>query len=197
MAASGANMPLNRKPRLLRPRPHSGSLQAGVCGSCKFGNMPLSIRHVAATFKEALVSIVEIVARKLGGRSVLGAVIRSQADLALAVRKRLPLTALHGLAKAGLSDQEIELFVIPQRTRRHRAEKKQPLTVEESDRAVRLLRVQTLAEETFGDAGKANLWLRRSLAELHGETPLAVAQTETGARVVETILGKIAWGAAA
>lgn len=141
-------------------------------------------------------SIVEIVARKLGGRSVLGAVIRSQADLALAVRKRLPLTALHGLAKAGLSDQEIELFVIPQRTRRHRAEKKQRLTVEESDRAVRLLRVQTLAEETFG-ADKANIWLRRSLAELDGETPLAVAQTETGARVVETILGKIAWGAAA
>ena len=30
-----------------------------------------------------------------------------------------------------------------------------------------------------------------------GETPLAVAQTEAGARVIETILGKIAWGAAA
>lgn len=164
----------------------------------------LQIRQYAAIYtaycrhvRESPVSIVEIVARKLGGRSVLGGVIRSQADLALAVRKRLPLTALHGLAKAGLSDQEIELFVIPQRTRRHRAEKKQPLTVEESDRAVRLLRVQTLAEETFGDANKANIWLRRSLAELHGETPLAVAQTETGARVVESILGKIAWGAAA
>jgi putative toxin-antitoxin system antitoxin component (TIGR02293 family) len=146
---------------------------------------------------EPPVSIVEIVARKLGGRSVLGGIVRSQAELALAVRKRLPLTALQGLSKAGLSDQEIEQFVIPQRTRRHRAEKKQPLTVEESDRAVRLLRVQTLAEETFGDVAKANAWLRRTLAELHGEPPLAVAQTEAGARVVETILGKIAWGAAA
>ena len=142
-------------------------------------------------------SIVEIVARKLGGRSVLGGIVRSQAELALAVRKRLPLTALQGLSKAGLSDQEIEQFVIPQRTRRHRAEKKQPLTVEESDRAVRLLRVQTLAEETFGDVVKANAWRRRPLAELRGEPPLAVAQTEAGARVVETILGKIAWGAAA
>ncbi|WOH64133.1 hypothetical protein [Bradyrhizobium sp. BWA-3-5] len=61
-------------------------------------------------------SIVEIVATTRGGRSVLGEVIRSQADLALAVRKQLPLTALHGLAKAGLTEQEIELFVIPQRT---------------------------------------------------------------------------------
>lgn len=142
-------------------------------------------------------SIVEIVARKLGGRPVLGGIVRSQAELALAVRKRLPLAALQGLLKAGLTNQEIEQFVIPQRTRRHRAEKKQPLTVEESDRAVRLLRVQTLAEDTFGDVNKANAWLRRPLAEFHGEAPLAVAQTEAGARVVETVLGKIAWGAAA
>lgn len=142
-------------------------------------------------------SIVEIVARKLGGRPVLGGVVRSQAELALAVRKRLPLAVLQGLAKAGFSNQEIEQFVIRQRTRRHRAEKKQPLTVEESDRAVRLLRVQTIAEDIFGDVDKANTWLRRPLAEFHGEAPLAMVQTEASVRVVETILAKIAWGAAA
>lgn len=142
-------------------------------------------------------AIVEEVARKLGGESVLGANVRTQADLALAVRNRLPLSALQGLAEAGLSDREIETFVIPQRTRRHRAAKNQPLTVDESDRAVRLLRVQTLAEDTFEDKAKAHLWLRRSLTELGDEAPLVVAQTESGARVVETILAKIAWGAAA
>ncbi len=142
-------------------------------------------------------AVLEEVARKLGGQSVLGRDIRSQADLALAVRDRLPLLALKGLAEAGLTEQEIERFVIPQRTRRHRAEKKQPLTIDESDRAVRLLRMQTLAEETFGDEAKANAWLRRPLAELDGETPLDIAQTEAGARVIETILAKIAWGAAA
>jgi putative toxin-antitoxin system antitoxin component (TIGR02293 family) len=141
--------------------------------------------------------LAEEVARKLGGRTVLGTEVRSQADLALAVRNRLPLASLKGLSEAGLSEQEIERFVIPQRTRRHRADKKQPLTVDESDRAVRLLRVQTLAEETFGDKQKANRWLRHPLTELWGETPLAVAQTGAGARVIETILGKIAWGAAA
>ena len=71
------------------------------------------------------VAIVEEVVRKLGGPAVLGSVVRSQADLALAVQNRLPLTALKGLSKAGLSEQEIERFVIPQRTRRHRAEKNQ------------------------------------------------------------------------
>jgi putative toxin-antitoxin system antitoxin component (TIGR02293 family) len=143
------------------------------------------------------VAIIEEVARKLGGPAVLGTVIRSQADLALAVRKRLPLSALKGLTLAGLSEHEIETFVIPQRTRRHRAERNQPLTIDESDRAVRLLRVQTLAEDTFGDKVKASRWLRRPLGELGGQCPLVVAQTESGARVVETVLGKIAWGAAA
>lgn len=142
-------------------------------------------------------AIVEQVARKLGGLTVLGADVRSQADLALVVRRRLPLSALKGLSAAGLSEQEIERFVIPQRTRRHRAEKNQPLTVEESDRAVRLVRIQSLAEETFADADKANRWLRKELVELGGETPLTVAQTEAGARVIEIMLGKIAWGAAA
>jgi putative toxin-antitoxin system antitoxin component (TIGR02293 family) len=142
-------------------------------------------------------AVVEEVARKLGGQSVLGRDVRSQADLALAVRHRLPLVALKGLAQAGFTEQEIERFVIPQRTRRHRADKKQPLTVDESDRAVRLLRIQTIAEDTFGSNEKANTWLRRSLSELNDETPLAIAQTEAGARVIETILAKIAWGAAA
>lgn len=141
--------------------------------------------------------VVEEIARKLGGPSVLGSLVRSQADLALAVRNRLPLNALKGLAQAGMTEQEIELFVIPQRTRRHRAEKNQPLTIDESDRAVRLLRIQTIAEETFGNKEKANIWLRRPLAELHGETPLDLAQTEAGARVIETVLAAIAWGAAA
>lgn len=142
-------------------------------------------------------AVIEEVSRKLGGAAVLGADIRSQADLAMRVRRRLPLATLTGLSLAGLSEDEIGRFVIPPRTRRHRAEKNQPLTVEESDRAVRLVRIQSLAEEAFEDADKANRWLRRQLAELGGETPLAVAQTEAGARVIETILGKIAWGAAA
>lgn len=136
-------------------------------------------------------------ARKLGGPEVLGGLVQSQGDLALAVRRRLPLAALAGLRQAGLSDQEIERFVIPQRTRWHRQAKNQPLTIDESDRAVRLVRIQTVAEEAFGDAGKAAQWLRRPLAAFSGEAPLEIAQTESGARVVETVLGKIAWGAAA
>jgi len=142
-------------------------------------------------------SVVETVARKLGGAAVLGQEVRSQADLASVVQGRLPLATLNGMSGAGVSNGEIERFIIPERTRSHRAEKQQPLTVDETDRAVRLLRLQTIAEETFGHSEKAARWLRRPLGELAGAAPLDVGQTEAGARVVETILGKIAWGAAA
>ena len=62
---------------------------------------------------------------------------------------------------------------------------------------LRLLRIQTLAEVTFGDHENAHRWLRRGLMEFDGETPLEIARTEAGARVIGTILGKIAWGAPA
>jgi putative toxin-antitoxin system antitoxin component (TIGR02293 family) len=62
---------------------------------------------------------------------------------------------------------------------------------------VRLMRIQALAEDVFGDAEKANRWLRENLAILDGKPPLEVARAESGARVVEQMLAKIDWGAAA
>jgi uncharacterized protein (DUF2384 family) len=101
-------------------------------------------------------TVIKEVARKLGGARVLGTEIRSQADLARLVQHRLPLAVLQGLSQAGLSDREIEMLVIPQRTRRHRTQKAQPLTIDESDRAVRLLRILSLAEQTFEGTEKGN-----------------------------------------
>jgi putative toxin-antitoxin system antitoxin component (TIGR02293 family) len=142
-------------------------------------------------------SVVEAIYHKLGGNPVLGREIVSDSDLAALVVARIPLGALTAVRKAGFSDREIERFVIPSRTRRHRAARKEPLTVEESDRLVRLARVQALAEDVFDDAEKANKWLRQELGILNRRAPLDLARTEAGARIVEQLLGKIAWGAAA
>jgi putative toxin-antitoxin system antitoxin component (TIGR02293 family) len=135
--------------------------------------------------------------RKLGGRSGLGADVKSDADLARIVVRRIPLRALVHVKRSGFSDREIEHFVIPGRTLRHREARKEPLTVEESDRLVRLARVQAIAEDVLGDQEKANLWLRAGLGILGGQAPIEVARTESGARVVEQLLAKIDWGAAA
>ena len=146
---------------------------------------------------EASQPVVETVFRKLGGREVLGQKVTSEADLARLVHRRIPLRALVYVKRGGFSDQEIGRLIIPERTQRHRKAKRQPLTVEESDRVVRLTRIQALTEDVFGDAAKANRWLRENLTILDGNAPLEVARTESGARVVEQILAKIDWGAAA
>jgi putative toxin-antitoxin system antitoxin component (TIGR02293 family) len=141
--------------------------------------------------------VLGTVYKKLGGRQGLGEDVSSEADLARVVYRRIPLRALHYLKRSGFSDREIERYIIPARTRRHRQVKNEPLTVDESDRLVRLTRIQALAEDVFGDAEKANTWLRAGLGILDGKPPLEVAQTESGARVVEQILAKIDWGAPA
>jgi putative toxin-antitoxin system antitoxin component (TIGR02293 family) len=141
--------------------------------------------------------VLETVYKKLGGRQSLGREISSEADLARVISRRIPLKALHYMKRSGFSEREIERYIIPARTRRHRQGRNEPLTVDESDRLVRLTRIQALAEDVFGNAEKANTWLREGLGILDGKTPLEIAQTESGARVVEQILAKIDWGASA
>ncbi len=142
-------------------------------------------------------SVVAMVVHKLGGRAALGADVFSQADLARVVQHGIRLKVLKHVLNAGFSQQEIERFIIPARTLSHRKTRKEPLTIEESDRVVRLTRIQALAEDVFGDVQKANRWLRESLGILDGKSPLELARTEAGARLVEQILAKIDWGAAA
>lgn len=142
--------------------------------------------------------VVRAVFEMLGGISTLRVNVASAADLARVVLCRIPLQALSHIQRAGmLSDDEIGRFIIPERTRRHRQQKRERLTVEESDRLVRLTRVQALTEDVLGDAAKAHAWLRQPLGELNGKPPLELAQTEAGVRVVEQILARIDWGAAA
>ena len=135
--------------------------------------------------------------QKLGGRAALGEEVASEADLARVVARRIPLRALAHFTRSGFSEQEVAEYVIPPRTRRHRKVRREPLTVDESDRLVRLTRIQALAEDVFADAEKANRWLRDPLGILDGRSPLEVARTDSGARLIEQILAKIDWGAAA
>jgi putative toxin-antitoxin system antitoxin component (TIGR02293 family) len=142
-------------------------------------------------------NVLDQVYRKLGGRAALGEEIASEADLARAVARRIPLRALAHFTRSGFSEQEVAEYVIPPRTRRHRKVRREPLTVEESDRLVRLARIQAVAEDVFGNAEKANRWLRQPLGIIDGRPPLDVARTDSGARLIEQILAKIDWGAAA
>jgi putative toxin-antitoxin system antitoxin component (TIGR02293 family) len=111
-------------------------------------------------------------------------------DVVKLVHNRLPVSVVDRLLDEGVTRQELEL-VTPARTLAHRRAKAERLTVEESDRAVRLARVVVQAESVFGDKEKAMTWLRRSLKRFDGRTPLAMLATDTGSRLVEEALVQI------
>lgn len=141
--------------------------------------------------------VIERIFRKLGGHRSLGTDIHSEADLARVVRRGIRPSVLAHIRRAGFSQKEIEQYIIPSRTLRHRRVRRKPLSTEESDRVVRMTRIQALAEDVFGDIENAGRWLREPLGILDGHSPLDVAATEAGARLIEELLAKIDWGAAA
>ena len=107
---------------------------------------------------------------------------------------RAATEALGSLAAGGYSEAEIFELVVPKRTLARRQARKEPLTVEETDKALRLGRIADLARQVFADEAKAHRWLRKPKRELNGATPLAFLASEVGARTVEQMLHRIEHG---
>lgn len=131
---------------------------------------------------------------RLGGGQVFDRPLATDIDLARVVHAGVSIKALDFTT---LSLPELDKLVINQRTLRHRKARNEPLTSDETDKLVRVTRIQSIAEEVFGEVDKAERWLREPLNILDDKTPLDFASTEPGARVIEQILAKIEWGAAA
>ena len=102
--------------------------------------------------------------------------------------------ALADLANHGYAEAEIFDLVIPKRTLARRRARNELLTVEETDKALRLKRIAVHAERVFGEPAKAYRWLRKPKRALDGVTPVAFLQTEQGARTVEQMLYRIEHG---
>lgn len=122
---------------------------------------------------------------------ILGFPPSSEFDLARLVEHGLPTERLQLLRDAGLSFTEISELVIPPRTLKHRKSRGEALSPEEADRALRVARIISQAEEVFGNREKALLWLRTPDVHLDGRTPLSMLRTESGGRLVEEMLFQI------
>lgn len=136
------------------------------------------------------------VVQVLGGRKVLGRAVTTPDELAQLIREGLPAIAIVTLAgKLNLANAAVSRKLgIPQRTLTRRLSQRSRLTSAESDRAVRLARVYASAVEMIGDQGKAVEWLQTPNRALGGERPLDQLDTDIGARAVEDVLGRIAYG---
>ena len=122
---------------------------------------------------------------------LIGITPTSDFNLAELVEVGLPLTALTKLRARGLTATELSDIVISPRTLKHRKARNEPLSQEETDRAVRVARILGLAGEVFDNPDKALLWLRSPDDRLGDRTPLNMLHTESGGRLVESMLWQL------
>jgi putative toxin-antitoxin system antitoxin component (TIGR02293 family) len=136
------------------------------------------------------------IAEALGGRKVLGRSVKNFSELAEMIREGLPARSLRILGeKLELKNAALSRKLgIPQRTLTRRLSRHSRLTAAESDRTVRMARVYATAVEMIGDREKAATWLRTPNGALGGEIPIDQLDTDLGAKEVENILGRIAYG---
>ena len=121
----------------------------------------------------------------------LGAKADSEQEVVRLVERGLPIRVLKRLQQRGLSRNEIANVIIPPRTLKHRRSRHEPLSREESERAVRTARVLARAQLVMGDEAAALAWLRAPRQRFQRRTPMEMLATETGGRLVEQMLIQI------
>ena len=142
-----------------------------------------------------MVREIQAVVNLLGGEPVLGRVLKTETDLRSAIREGFPQSVVEEVMRSGqltLRELSTTLDLSPRSLQRRRHQGR--LARHESDRLYRLARILALAKHYIGDADVAARWLKRSNRALGGSTPLELIDTELGAREVEKILGRIAYG---
>jgi putative toxin-antitoxin system antitoxin component (TIGR02293 family) len=98
------------------------------------------------------------------------------------------------LTDRGFLDAKQVFRLIPERTFNRRVANKEALKPHEADAVGRLLRLNREAVSLFRDAEFARKWLSLPNPALGYRIPNDLAETDAGAREVETILLRIAHG---
>jgi putative toxin-antitoxin system antitoxin component (TIGR02293 family) len=138
---------------------------------------------------------LQAVVQGLGGKGVLGRALSSEREMRDAIKEGFPPRVVEQLMRAsGLTLKELAtaLDLSPRSLQRRRRTGR--LARYESDRLYRLARIVALANEFLGDHERAVHWLKRPNRALGGISPVAALDTELGARQVENILGRLAYG---
>lgn len=142
-----------------------------------------------------MVNELRAVVAELGGRRTLGRAPANDRDMREAIRAGFPPAVVEELMRSsGLTLKELTdaLDLSPRSLQRRRGSGK--LARYESDRLYRLARLVAIANEYLGSGERAKRWLKRPNRALGGVAPIAAIDTEVGARQVENILGRIAYG---
>ena len=111
------------------------------------------------------------------------------------IESGVPISTLTDFVESsGIPLKDLYDIVIPARTLKHRRERREALTRDESDKLARVVRVFDHAAKVFENTEGARLWLSRPKDRFQGRTPLEMLPTEIGGRAVENFLGQIEYG---
>ena len=124
----------------------------------------------------------------------LGTQAGSERKIVRLVENGLPTRVINHLIERGLSRGEVFDIIIPLRTWKHRKSRRQPLSREESERAVRAAKILARAQAVMGDEQSALDWLRIPKRRFEGRSPIQMLSTEAGGRLVEQMLIQIDQG---
>jgi putative toxin-antitoxin system antitoxin component (TIGR02293 family) len=109
-----------------------------------------------------------------------------------AVESGLPVSTLTKfLSASGMQCRDIYKVVISARTLKQRIKRREPLTMDEADRLLRLIRVYDETAHVFGNRKKALSWLTQPKLRFNERTPLQMLRTDLGGRMVEEMLVQI------
>src|SRR5262249_1918667 len=104
----------------------------------------------------------------------------SEQDVLNLIERQLPASTINRLVTLGVTRSEVGALVIPLRTLQHRRSRREKLTVEESDRLLRLMRVLSQTETLYGSRERALKWLRRPNPRLANRSPFELLKTDAG-----------------
>jgi putative toxin-antitoxin system antitoxin component (TIGR02293 family) len=142
-----------------------------------------------------MVNELHAIISQLGGESVLRRRVRSDQDIQNAIREGFPPAVIEKVMhSAGLSLKELAQSLDLSARSLQRRRQNGRLASHESDRLYRMARLIALAKQYLGNDEIAGRWLKRPNRALGGKVPLESMDTEAGARSVENILGRIAYG---
>lgn len=116
---------------------------------------------------------------------------RTEQELLKIIERQLPTSSINRLLALGITRAEVDAFVIPLRTLQHRRSRREKLTIEESDRVLRMMRALSQAESVYGSRERGLTWLRRPHPRLDQRTPMELLKTDAGSRIAEELLIQI------
>ena len=110
------------------------------------------------------------------------------------IERGVSASQVQELIGKGLISREDVYRAVPERTFKRRLAEKGNLKTEEADAIARSMRVNELARWAFGEDDEARQFLDLPNPELGGRVPRLMAATDAGAREVEAVLYRFAFG---